>query len=223
MIPIGDTAPQRSLPLATCALIAACAAAFVAELRAGPELDDVVREYGLVPARLMALGRELGFHEPSIYAPLVTSTFLHASGLHFPVNMVFLWVFGGHVEDRMGRVGYLAFYLVGGVVAGLTHVAAHPTSVIPALGASGAIAAVMGAYFLLHPGAWVRSFVFPVFWLTFRVPAALYLGLWFALQLYMGTRVTADGGSLRVAWWAHAGGFAFGGLVILLIGRGARD
>lgn len=220
MIPIQDSTPQRHFPLMNYALVGLCTAAFVWEVMAGPLLEERIDQYALIPARFLALGDRVGYWLPEIYAPFLTSTFLHGGPLHFGMNMLFLWIFGGNVEDRLGHVGYLGFYLLGGVFAGAAHVAAHPESVVPTIGASGAIAAVMGAYLLLYPRAWIVSFIPPFFWLQFRVPALLYLALWFAMQIYMGNRALADdptaGGT---AWWAHAGGFVFGAAAVLWIGR----
>ncbi len=218
MIPIRDSVRQRHLPFVNYLLIALCGAAFAWELRAGPMLEDTLQSYALIPARFLALGERGGFFQAALYTPFITSTFLHAGAAHFLTNMLFLWTFGGNVEHRLGHLGYPMFYLAGGWAAGFAHVAANPSSVIPTIGASGAIAAVMGAYFLLYPRAWIRSFVPPFFWLRFEIPAVLYLALWFGLQLYMGSlALNAEAGG--VAWWAHAGGFAFGAGVIMLIGR----
>ncbi len=219
MIPLRDTAPQSRLPLANWALLALCAAGFVEEIRAGPGLEDMIHEFGLIPARFVTLGERAGFTAPDVWTPFVTSAFLHGDALHFASNMLFLWIFGGSVEDRMGHLGFPLFYLVGGAAAGLAHVSANPDSVLPTIGASGAIAAVMGAYFLIFPRAWIVSMVPPFFWVTFRMPALLYLAIWFGLQLYMAQSVSASGAGSNVAWWAHAGGFAFGAATILWIGR----
>lgn len=219
MIPIRDTTPLERFPLVNYTLVAACTAAFVWEIRVSPELETVFHTYGVIPARFLALGERGTFLDPDLYAPFVTSTFLHGGSLHFLLNMLFLWVFGGGVEDRLGKPGYLLFYVLGGVIAALTHVAANPTSLVPTIGASGAIAAVMGSYFVLYPRAWVSSFIFPVFWLQFRVPALVFLAIWFGVQLYMGNAPAEDDGQGGVAWWAHVGGFAFGMATILLLGR----
>ena len=203
------------MPLANYALLTACTAAFAWELMSGPLLDQRIDSFGLVPARFHALAERAGV--ATVYAPFFTSTFLHAGFLHYGLNMLFLWIFGGPVEDRLGHVRYLGFYLGGALAAGLAHVSANPASVVPTIGASGAIAAVMGAYFVLYPRAWVTSFLPPLFWLQVPVPALLYLAFWFGMQLYMGSAEAALAGeSARVAWWAHSGGFAFGTLVILL-------
>jgi membrane associated rhomboid family serine protease len=222
LIPLRDTISARRLPIVNGMLIAACAAAFVAELRAGSELEKLFDQYALIPARFFALSARAGLLDPAVYQPFVTSAFLHAGWAHFLGNMIFLWIFGDNVEDRFGHAGYALFYLLAAIASGATHVAAQPGSLLPTVGASGAIAAVMGAYFLLYPRARVVSLVLVFFWIeVVSVPAFLYLGLWFLLQLAagtaaLGTEADAAGG---VAWWAHLGGFAFGVLAILALGR----
>ena len=222
MIPIRDSTPRRHFPVVTLALVVGCSAGFAWEILQGPGLDGAMRSYALIPSRFLTLGRRDGFFLPELYTPFATSLFLHGDVLHFGVNMLFLWVFGDPVEDRLGRLHYLGFYLAGGALAGLAHVAAHPHSTIPTIGASGAIAAVMGAYLLLYPRAWVVSFVPPFFWWQFRVPALLYLVAWFGLQLYMGSLALREPTPTSgVAWWAHAGGFAFGVATVVALGRRA--
>ena len=150
--------------------------------------------------------------------------FLHAGFAHFAGNMLFLWIFGDNVEDRLGHVGYALFYLLGGVVAALAHVAASPASLVPTVGASGAIAAVMGAYMLLYPGAHVQSLVLlGLFVRVVSVPAVIWLGIWFVFQIVAGAQSSSVPGQGGVAWWAHAGGFVFGAVAVIVFGlRGTR-
>ena len=224
MIPIRDTLRSRRFPFMNYALIALCAAAFVLELRAGAEIDAFIDAHALYPGRFVALVAKRGLLDPALYPPLFSSMFLHAGFAHFAGNMLFLWIFGDNVEDRLGHLGYFVFYLVGGVVAGLAHVAASPASVVPTVGASGAIAAVMGAYMLLYPGARIESLVIVfVFVRVISVPAFVWLGLWFVFQVVSGSADSRDSGEGGVAWFAHIGGFAFGAAVVLLLGmRGER-
>jgi membrane associated rhomboid family serine protease len=224
MIPIRDTQRSHRVPLVNYALIAACAAAFALELRAGPDIDAFIDSYALYPGRFVALVAKRGVLEPAAYAPLVSSMFLHAGFAHFAGNMLFLWIFGDNVEDRLGHVGYAVFYLLGGVVAALAHVAAGPASVVPTVGASGAIAAVMGAYMLLYPGAHVQSLVLLGFFMrVVSVPAVVWLGIWFVFQIAAGAQSSSVPGQGGVAWWAHAGGFVFGAATVLVLGlRGTR-
>ena len=219
MIPIRDDIPARAIPFTNYALIALCAISFGTEIVLGTGVDRLIEENGLIPERFLTLGERFGFLQLALYSPFVTSIFLHGGYLHFLLNMLVLWIFGDNVEDRMGHAGYALFFLFGGAFAGAAHVVANPSSVVPTIGASGAIAAVMGAYLLLYPRARIESLVlfgFSLRWLS--VPAIVYLVAWLALQLLQGS-LALDGEAQTggVAWWAHAGGFLFGvGLVSVL-------
>jgi membrane associated rhomboid family serine protease len=220
VIPIRDLQPAHRFPIVNVTMIALCSIAFGAEVLAGENLDALIDRYALIPARFLTLGERTGYFQPHLYGPFVTSMFLHAGVAHYAFNMLFLWIFGDNVEDRMGHLRYLSFYLLGGIAAGAAHVAANASSVVPTIGASGAIAAVMGAYIVLYPHARIVSLVVFGFYVrTVAIPAFLYLGFWFALQLLQGTmdlgRMDSAGG---VAWWAHAGGFAFGAAAIVVLG-----
>ncbi len=229
MIPLRDANPTRSTPIVTVALIVACFVAFAFELgrlaSGGTEaLDAFVTEWGIVPAELTAAWSS-GSALTVETLTLITSQFLHGGWLHLLGNLLFLWIFGNNVEDRLGRFRFLLFYLVGGAVAGLTQVAIDPDSTIPTIGASGAIAATLGAYLVLFPRARITSLVFlGFFYQLIDVPAVIVLVFWFALQLIdglasIGVTDTAGGG---VAFFAHIGGFVFGaavGLVLNAVGR----
>jgi membrane associated rhomboid family serine protease len=229
VIPLRDANPTRSTPIVTVALIVACFVAFAFELgrlaSGGTEaLDAFVTEWGIVPAELTAAWSS-GSVMTAEALTLITSQFLHGGWLHLLGNLLFLWIFGNNVEDRLGRFRFLLFYLVGGAVAGLTQVAIDPDSTIPTIGASGAIAATLGAYLVLFPRARITSLVFlGFFYQLIDVPAVIVLVFWFALQLIdglasIGVTDTAGGG---VAFFAHIGGFVFGaaiGLVLNAVGR----
>jgi membrane associated rhomboid family serine protease len=228
VIPLRDANPTRHTPVVTLALIAACFVIFAYELgRLGSggtdALDAFVTEWGIVPAELSAAwasGTNLGGEALT----LITSQFLHGGWLHLLGNMLFLWIFGNNVEDRLGRIRFLVFYLVGGTVAGLTQVAINPESTIPTIGASGAIAATLGAYLVLFPRARITSLVFlGFFYQLIDVPAVVVLVFWFLLQLIDGIAslgvTDASGG---VAFFAHIGGFVFGALVGLVIRAAGR-
>jgi membrane associated rhomboid family serine protease len=222
LIPLRDTIPSRRFPIVNWTLMALCGAAFLLELASGPEVERIVHDWGLIPRRYFALRERLGILHPTLYVPFLSSAFLHAGWLHFAGNMLYLWIFGDNVEDRFGHAGYAVFWLAGAAFAGAAHVLAHPQSVVPTVGASGAIAAVMGAYFLLHPRARIVSLVVLLFWVeVVQVPAFLYLAVWFALQLASGAFALAAADTGGVAWWAHAGGFAFGMAAIAALGRRA--
>jgi len=218
MIPVRDTAPSRLPPVVNSCLIGACVAAFFLVTPPWSEhLETVYAEYGLIPARVAALLGRGALLDPALYTPFATATFLHGSLLlHLAPNMIFLWVFGDNVESRFGHAGYLLFFLIGGAAGSACHVAANPASVTPTVGASGAIAAVMGAYFILFPRAWVISRLIFLPWIPLPIPALVYLALWFALQVVNSATPEAVS---PVAWWAHMGGFGFGVLSVLALGR----
>ena len=191
MIPLRDANPTRRTPVVTLGLIAACAVVFAVQLgimASGGDaaLGAFVTRWGVVPAELVA-ALSSGALISQETATLITSQFLHGSLLHIGGNMLYLWIFGNNIEDRFGSLRFLVFYLVGGVVAALAQVAIDPTSTIPTIGASGAIAATLGAYLVLFPRARVTTAIFLVFFFQLiDVPAALVLGFWFVLQLLDG-------------------------------------
>lgn len=220
MIPLRDTIPSRSVPLVNGALIAACVGAFVLQLLAGNGGEALVRAFGFVPARLFHPG-ELGPGALGLgVTGLFTSMFLHGGLLHLAGNMLFLWIFGDNVEDALGHGRYLLFYLGSGVLAALLQGLFATTSLVPLVGASGAIAGVLGAYFVLYPHARIVTIV-PLFFLfpLVEVPAFLFLLVWFLLQFWQGSASLLDAGRAAgggVAWWAHVGGFA-AGIALLLV------
>jgi len=217
LIPLRDSAPGLRLPWVTWTLIGICTLAFWIELRSD-SLDQLIYEHALIPARVLGLLDRLGPFRAEVIAPLFSSMVLHdpsGFGCHFLGNMLFLWIFGEAVERRIGAASYLAFALAAGLAAAVAQIAAHPNSTTPTIGASGAIAGLMGAYLVLQPRGKIRSLLLlPYRVSAVQVPALLYLGLWFAMQLLPRG---PDGG---VAGWAHAGGFGFGALAMLALGRG---
>jgi rhomboid family protein len=223
MIPLRDANPTRRTPVVTLGLVIACFVVFAWELglsASGGEsaLDTFITTWGVVPAELTAAwGR--GDYLSQETATLVTSQFLHGGWAHLLFNMLYLWIFGNNVEDRFGRVGFLAFYLFGGALAGLSQVAIDPTSTVPTIGASGAIAATLGAYFILFPRARVTSLVFlGFFYQLIDIPAVIVLGFWFVLQLIDGVAslgmIQTGGG---VAFFAHIGGFVVGAIIARIV------
>ena len=233
MIPLRDRNPTRRTPFVTWGLIGACFVAFAIELSITASsgdraLEAFFREWGAVPAEITD-ALEAGTYLGQATFGMFTSMFLHGGWLHLLGNMLFLWIFGNNVEDRLGSIPFLLFYLVGGIAAALTQVVIDPHSTVPLVGASGAIAAALGAYIVLFPGARILSLVFlGFFYQLLEVPAIVVLGFWFALQLVNGFAAfgaqTAQGG---VAFFAHIGGFAFGlavGLLLRVVGAGTgRD
>jgi len=219
MIPLRDDNPRRTTPLVTRSLIAANTLAFFYELSLGRDLGAFVQGWGLVPQRLALAA---GGGEPIVSAGLTifTSMFLHGGWLHLIGNMWYLWIFGDNVEDVLGHAGFLAFYLIGGAVSALLHTAFNASSPVPTVGASGAIACVLGAYAVLFPRARVVTLVPIVFFFQIvALPALLVLGLWFVIQFFSGTLAVGSGADAGVAWWAHIGGFVFGMAVAAAIRR----
>jgi membrane associated rhomboid family serine protease len=209
MIPLADETRRPSrLPAATILIIAINAAVFVAELAGG---DAFVNRWAAVPADISS-GRHL--------ETLLTSMFMHASWSHIAGNMIFLWAFGPEIEDSMGRLRYLAFYLAGGLVAMMAQVAMAPSSTVPGLGASGAIAAVMGAFLVTYPRDRIKTVLFFGFFFNVAfIPAALLIGFWLLTQLVsLGTIADVQQGG--VAYMAHVGGALFGALTGRLFERG---
>ena len=224
MIPLRDENPSRTVPAVTRVIIALNVLMFVYEIGLGPSLKPFMMEWGLVPERLTLA---LRFHEESWLAPgltLLTSMFLHGGWMHLIGNMWYLWIFGDNVEDRFGHAGYLLFYLGAGIVAALVQYATNPVSGLPTVGASGAIAGVLGAYAMAFPRARVITLVpLFVFIQIIPLPALLVLGLWFVIQFFSGTLALASTMTGGIAFWAHIGGFAFGALAMLVLGRDRRD
>ncbi len=218
MFPIRDHNPSQRTPYVVYALIAANVAVFLYEMASvhgDRALMQFYFDYAMIPARFTA------GENPQA---LITSMFMHAGFMHIAGNMLFLWIFGDNLEDQMGHFGFLAFYLACGVAAALAQVSSGPSSVVPMVGASGAIAGVMGGYLLLFPKARVDVLLFIVILVRiFTVPAWIMLGLWFALQLFGGLGSSSDEGG--VAYWAHAGGFMAGLVLVFPVWfrRGGSD
>jgi membrane associated rhomboid family serine protease len=214
MIPLRDTLRSSRFPVVNWLIILANAAAFYYELRIDPgALNEFIHTWGLVPVRFWG---EL----QTVWITLFSSMFLHGGWLHIVSNMWILIIFGDNVEERMGGLGYLVFYLLSGMAAGLLQAFLLPDSPVPMVGASGAIAGVLGAYLLLYPRARILSLVPIVFFFTLiEIPAPVFLLFWFASQLFSGVlSLTGTAGS-GIAWWAHIGGFVFGLISVFLFAR----
>ena len=207
MIPLKDINPTRTTPFVNIALILANVAVFIYELSMPARAEQhFIMANGTVPAHVAQfLGGHVGFQ--TAFEPLLTSMFLHAGLMHLLGNMLFLWIFGDNVEDFLGHLGYLFFYLVCGIGSGLVHVLFNLGSPYPAIGASGAISGVMGAYILLFPRNRILTFFF-IFLIP--VPAYLILGYWFVLQFLEGVGQLGTAARGGVAFWAHIGGFLIG-------------
>jgi membrane associated rhomboid family serine protease len=200
MIPLGDTSRRpRRFPIVTTAIILVNAFVFLLELTGG---DAFVEQWSVIPADIVA-----GQH----WFTIVTAMFMHAGWLHIVGNMVFLWAFGPEIEEAMGRPRYLAFYLLSGLAASVAQIAAMAGSTVPNLGASGAIAGVMGAFLITYPRDQIRTLIlFGWFTRITVIPAAFLIGLWFLMQLFSQLGATADVQTGGVAYVAHVGGFIFG-------------
>ncbi|MDX1970310.1 MAG: rhomboid family intramembrane serine protease [Planctomycetaceae bacterium] len=226
MIPLRDDIPTRCVPFINYGLIVACVLVYLLEATSPDGGERIVFEYGMIPGRVTGQSaaatlripdpergiiREIDA-PPSAVAPwatMLTCMFLHGGLMHLAGNMLFLYIFGDNVEDRYGHFGYLLMYLVSGLAAGVLHIVTGPGSEIPTVGASGAIAGVMGAYLLMFPHARVMTLIpLGVFTQLVAVPAPFLLGIWFLMQLF-----SAAGGAMEaegVAFWAHVGGFVAG-------------
>ncbi|MCX7608238.1 MAG: rhomboid family intramembrane serine protease [Anaerolineales bacterium] len=208
MIPIRDENPTRRVPFVNYTLIALNVLVFLWQVSLGPYGEAVLYWMAFIPRNLMT-----GFDLGDLRA-IFTSMFMHAGLAHLLGNMLYLWIFGDNVEDALGHARYLLFYLAGGTAASLTHTLLYPTSTIPTVGASGAIAATLGAYLLLFPHRRVVTLIpFGFFIQVARIPAIFVLGMWFLLQLFEGTLALGMPLLGGVAFWAHIGGFVFGMLV----------
>jgi membrane associated rhomboid family serine protease len=222
MLPLRDTIPARHAPLANWALLGANLLVFLFQLTLpDAELTRVVYLFGIVPARFTHpdWAAWVGFPTDTLW-PFVTSMFLHGGFLHLLANLWTLYIFGDNVEDRMGPVRYLLFYLLCGTVAGVVHWVTNLNSSIPTIGASGAIAAVLGAYLRLYPRARILTVV-PIFIIPFffEIPAYFFLGFWFLTQLLQGTFSLGGSPAGGIAVWAHVGGFVAGALLYPLFLR----
>jgi membrane associated rhomboid family serine protease len=207
MFPVSDVIPSRRTPVVTIGLIVLNSLVFLYELRLDPrEMDVLARSFGVVP------------EDPSLRGLLAT-TFLHDGWIHVVGNMLYLWIFGDNVEDALGHAGFLLFYVGAGAAAALAHTALNPGSSVPLIGASGAVAAVMGAYFVLYPRSKVLTAIFLVLYMDIvEVPAIFFLGMWLILQLLVGLTSMGTAAAGGVAFGAHLAGFCLG----LLIGLAFR-
>jgi membrane associated rhomboid family serine protease len=227
MLPIRDTIPSKNTPIGTWSIILINSVVFIFELMMPePVLQAFFYYFGLVPARYSRpeFAAWLGLPIDD-YWPFITSMFLHGGWLHIIGNMWTLYIFGDNVEERMGTWRFLAFYLICGLIAGLTHYFTNINSTLPTVGASGAVAGVLGAYFLLFPNARVITLI-PLFFLPIfvEIPAIIYLGFWALSQIFSGVLMLGlpeDVGG--VAFWAHVGGFVAGAMLHWLFVKGKKQ
>jgi len=217
IIPLKDTIPSSRPPVVNYLLIAVNTAVFLGTLSLGEQATDMVYSYAVIPYRFLVLFP----HDLMEMGTLVTAMFLHGGWLHLLGNMLYLYIFGDNVEDMLGHGRYAVFYLLCGAVSFATQIVFNPHSMVPNVGASGAIAGVLGAYFLLFPHSRVVTLVPFFFLFTVEIPAFVFLGIWFLMQFLSGAaslgRTAALGGG--IAWWAHIGGFVAGMLLLSLFAR----
>ena len=223
MFPFIDTAPRASRPVVVLSLIAANVFVFLWMRSLPPRiLDATLIHYALIPVRYTypQFAVSVGL-DPANWMPMLTDMFLHGGWMHLIFNMWFLWIFGPAMEARFGRLGFLALYVMGGITANIVHIATHPDSTEPVIGASGAVAAIIAAYAVTYPWERVLTIV-PVGFIPLFIPAPaiLFAFVWFGLQLLQGSSELASPGmAASVAWWAHIGGFLFGALVAMVARR----
>ena len=209
MFPLYDTVRSRKFPLINLTLILANVLAFLYEIQMDPEaLKGFIFTWGLIPSHFLG-------DPSSAWTNIFTSMFLHGGWFHIINNMWVLFIFGDNVEGRMGSIRYLIFYLLGGTAAGLMQTYILPSSDVPMIGASGAVAGVLGAYLILFPRSRIASIV-PIFFIftLIEIPAFIFLMFWFVSQIYSGLFAIQGGGGSGIAWWAHIGGFIFGVIMV---------
>jgi membrane associated rhomboid family serine protease len=219
MIPIRDENPTRTTPVVNYLLIAINIIVFIVMSLAGSQNEALVYQFALFPSQVTS-GLDLGD-----ISDIFTSMFMHAGLAHILGNMLYLWIFGDNVEDQMGHGRYLIFYLIGGVIASVAHILTAPNSNVPTVGASGAIAAALGAYLVLFPSSRVVTILPLGFFLHMTVvPAVIVLGLWFVLQFFQGLFSLGMPDNVGgVAFWAHIGGFVAGAVLAKLLVRRVRS
>ncbi len=229
MIPISDENPSRSVPVITYVLLTINIMVFIYQISLGDRVEGFIRSCAFIPAELVS-GQDIppaACVRPT-FLTVLTSMFMHGGFLHIGSNMLYLWIFGNNVEDSMGSVRFLIFYLLCGIIAalaqtGITIMFSPDQAGIPNLGASGAIAGVLGGYLLLFPHARVRTLIIFGFFISMtRVPAVVLLGLWFVLQFFQGLGAVGGADTGGVAVWAHIGGFVAGLVLIRLFARSER-
>jgi len=225
MIPLKNLSPRLTFPAMTLLLIIANVLVYIYQVSLPDRAAEAfINLYGMVPARVsMALAGQHHVTFAQAFIPLFTSMFLHGGLLHILGNMWFLWIFGGQVEDRLGHFTYLVFYLICGLGSGIAQLAFSWGSKLPGIGASGAIAGVLGAYIVFFPSSRILTLV-PLFiiWFTAQIPALVFIGLWFAIQFLSGIGSLGAASMGGVAWWAHVGGFLLGVLIAQLYRRSSR-
>jgi membrane associated rhomboid family serine protease len=212
MIPYKDDNPTRTFPYITIGLIAANAVIFLLQMTSSADLRQTVFAYGAIPQFILTFKTVQPIHP---FLTIFTSMFMHGGILHIFGNMLYLWIFGDNIEDRLGHIRFLIFYLLCGIAAAYSHAITEPSSILPMIGASGAVSGILGAYMLLFPRARVHTLIFLGFFIqVIRLPALFIIGLWVVIQFLNSIINRGIAGQGGVAWFAHIGGFIFGILMI---------
>ncbi len=218
MFPLRDKIPSRSFPFVTIAIIIYNVLVYFYQLSLGQQIGDFINNFGIIPKSFSSLQNVPLSNWLMLIPNLFTSMFIHGGLLHLLGNLWYLWIFGDNVEDFFGHFPFFLFYLASGLAGALTHIYFNLDSTIPTIGASGAIAGVMGAYIMLYPKSRITTIIFVIIYFTVaEIPALFFLGFWILLQfLYASFSAASGAASGGVAWWAHVGGFAFGMILALL-------
>ena len=217
MIPLRHTAPGQLTPFVNRALVGTNVAVFLVQIFLGQRTEALINVFGFIPDRFLHPAA-YGYNVFEVGVTLVTSLFLHGGFVHLAGNMIYLWVFGGAIENALGHVRYLMFFIACGAIGSLSHTLVFQRSTIPSIGASGSIAGILGAFLILLPHAKIVT-LFPlvVYWAMAEIPAALFLPIWLAMQFFNGFLMLAaaekTAEAAGVAWWAHVGGFLFGAAI----------
>ncbi|MBI5676776.1 MAG: rhomboid family intramembrane serine protease [Nitrospirae bacterium] len=212
MIPFKDDNPTQTFPFLTISIIVLNTIVFIQQITSPLSPKDIVFTYGVIPYSLLTLTTTHAIHP---ILTLFSSMFMHGGLLHLGSNMLFLWIFGNNIEDRLGHVRFIVFYLLCGVVAAYSHALAEQSSIVPMIGASGAVSGILGAYMVLFPRAKVHTLIFlGIFVQVVRLPAIFIIGLWIVIQFFNGMLNKGIAGQSGVAWFAHIGGFLFGLIMI---------
>lgn len=221
MIPLRDTLSPSRVPVVNRTLVGLEILIFSIQVAGGPASEAYVKIFGFVPGRFFNPS-QFGYNWWETGITLITSLFMHGGFVHLIGNMIYLWIFGDDVEDRMGRVGYLLFFLACGGVGSLTHAVLFPQSSVPSIGASGSIAGILGAFLVFHPRARIITLIpLVVSYTLTEVPALVFLPIWFGMQFLNGWGSLASTRGVQevagIAWWAHVGGFVFGVLAGVIV------
>jgi membrane associated rhomboid family serine protease len=219
MIPIRDKNPSGTFPYVTIGIIVINVLIFLYELSLGSGLGEFIMKFGVVPLKVSYYSQASDLTVTNTFFPFISSMFLHGGFIHLIGNMWFLWIFGDNIEDKLGHFKFIAFYFLCGIIASSVHVFFNSQSNVPCIGASGAIAGVLGAYMVTFPRARVVTIV-PIFVFIqiMELPAIVVLGFWFVIQFFSGVAsITASTSGAGVAWWAHIGGFAAGVIILYIV------